>query len=189
MDKTDIGRNRPYCWLFLQIAWTKTKKLFSPNQKICHKIICDKMKISKTDVRFFGPGYLAKILRKLCANRPYSEGWDRRGLPGCDSSGLALAWLNSTKPFEMAACRRFNGASMGGIGPFCKAYTGRFCAIFSADALHRMEPLRLVCSCASWPAVVLLAVNRSALTACRIYQRKCMRYGAAVCEERFPFLA
>ena len=33
MDKTEQGRNRPYCWLWLRITWTKTKKLFRPTKK------------------------------------------------------------------------------------------------------------------------------------------------------------
>lgn len=146
------------------------------------------MRISKTDVRFLGLDYLAKILRKLCANRPYSEGWDRRGLPGSDASVLALVWLNGTKTFEMAACRRFDRAAVGDIGMFCKACTGLFCALFSVGVSRCMEPLRLAFSCVVRPAVVLLAVNRSALTACRIDRRECMRSGAAGLCSALPVL-
>lgn len=33
MDKTEQSRNSPYCWLWLRITWTKTKKLFRPDKK------------------------------------------------------------------------------------------------------------------------------------------------------------
>lgn len=38
MDKSEQSRNRPYCWLWLRITWTKTKKLFRPTKKFATNI-------------------------------------------------------------------------------------------------------------------------------------------------------
>lgn len=54
MDKTEQCRNRPYCWPWLRITWTKTKKTFSPNQKICHKCIWQKSECKKVVSKFEG---------------------------------------------------------------------------------------------------------------------------------------
>lgn len=34
IDETEQGRNRPYCWLWLRITWTKTNELFRPTKKL-----------------------------------------------------------------------------------------------------------------------------------------------------------
>ena len=72
MDKTEQGRNRPYCWLWLRITWTKTKNFFAQSKNL-PQIYMAKIGMQKSLFKIFGGRFLAKISRKLYANRTYSE--------------------------------------------------------------------------------------------------------------------
>ena len=174
MDKTEQGRNSPYCWPWLRITWTKTKKLFRPAKKICHKFIWQNLECKKVVSNFEGVDFYRKFYENstpTAYSLSVSIAGGRFGTPCAALSGVDR---KPAKPFEMAAYSSCNALRVVDIGRCCKACTARFWA-----NLH--SPPGAACtglhgSVAAWLRCAML--GRAALTGCKLLhpaRLDCMR--------------
>ena len=103
-------------------------KTFSPNQKICHKSIWQKLERKKVVSKFEGVDFYRKFYENSTPTAYSLRGSTLGGRSGLHCTALPGVDRKAAKPFEMAACSSCNALHVVDIGRICKAFTTRFWA-------------------------------------------------------------